>query len=544
MNHKLGNYIIAAFFLNVFAIMSVGGVCIVMVRDMVRNISELEAESSYVSRIYDMNNKIQETVFLVHNSVIDLDKELLNHALVIINEVQQTSERYQEEESRRYEDEPEMLLHFDKINDNLDSIQETLQYAYANFTTATPVTETRLKSLESYGYNVQNLMEAINAVHFKSINELVRQSFTKMHYILFLYLTSSLVGIMASVVGYIVLARNTITPIINLAAATEKVASGDLGVRVATGSHTEIGTLYSTFNMMTERLQEHKKKREDFSRELERKVEERTAELRASEESLRRTQADLVRMEKIATLGQIATSVNHEIKTPLNVLYMNLQLLNKKINQCSVSDDTLKKGMLDITGLINNEIGRINEIIEEFVKYARFPAPDIKENDINAILRAIGEMVSQSARDAGVEVEVEVGDAPERVLVDGKKMTQALLNLGMNAIEAMPEGGTLTLLSKREGDKVHLSVVDTGKGIAPNELEHIFDPFFTQKEGGMGFGLSIVQRIIEDHKGRITCRSEVGKGTTFEIVLPADGGAPPQPPADIPEENDTEDSHR
>lgn len=521
MKHKLGNYIIAAFFLNVFAIMSVGGVCIIMVKDMVNNISALKAESSYISRLYELNNSIQDTIFLVHNPAIELDKELLDHALSKVEQALEKTELYREEEIANYQDKTGIRLNFEKIGNNLQAIQDTLEYTRANFTAATPLEEERLKQLKSYGYNIQNLMGTINTDHFANIDKLVNQSYTKMYYILFLYLVSSMVGIMASVVGYIVLSRNTIAPIIDLANATEKVASGDLGVRVKTGSHTEIGTLYNTFNLMTEKLEEHKKQRENFRRELEKEVEERTAELKASEESLRQTQAELVRMEKIATLGQIASSVNHEIKTPLNVLYMNLQMLNKKINTCDVENHELKQEMLDITNLINNEIDRINEIIEEFVKYARFPAPDFQENNINDILAKIGDMISQKAEGTGVSVDIQTEDRPDYIMVDDKKLTQAILNLCTNAIDAMPEGGSLTLKSRRKNEHIILTVTDTGKGIPSENLEHIFEPFFTQKEGGTGFGLSIVKRIIEDHKGQIYCHSEPGKGTTFEIILPA-----------------------
>ncbi|NOQ45110.1 MAG: hypothetical protein GQ559_00280, partial [Desulfobulbaceae bacterium] len=228
---------------------------------------------------------------------------------------------------------------------------------------------------------------------------------------------------------------------------------------------------------MTKNLEKHKNRQEEFNRELERLVEERTAKLKASEDSLRKTQKDLVRMEKIATLGQIASTVNHEIKTPLNVLYMNLQLLNKKIRQSNIEESDLKGSMLKITSLINNEIVRINGIIEEFVKYARFPAPDFSRNDLNKIVRQIAEITSESASDANVSIEVAEDKTIEPVLLDDKKITQALLNLCMNAIQAMPEGGTLRLATQKEGDHVVLSVADTGKGIDPDDLQKIFEPF-------------------------------------------------------------------
>ncbi len=516
MKQKLRNYIFSAFLLNVFAIVSIGGLSILMVRAMVSNISELEGESGHISRIYDMNNRVQEKIFLVQTSFVDLDEKLLEHASSTIEEVRRAVAFYKYEEINKNEVE----LLFGKIESHLAKIAEILNNTRRKITLGQPVDRTELKEMESLGYRIQNLMEAINSVHFKSIRDLVSDSNTKVYYILFLFLTSSLVGIMASGVAYIVLARNTIMPIIDLATATEKVASGDLGVRVKTGSHTEIGTLYSTFNTMTEKLQEQQQQQDNFSFELEMMVEKRTDELRSSKESLRKTQADLMRVEKIATIGHIATAVNHEVKTPLNVLSMNLQLLNKKIKKCTIPEEKQKDNMLETIAIIDNEVSRINEIIEEFVTYARFPAPDFKENDISKIITDIGEMVYQSAKKANVSVEIGPDENLPPVLLDEKKIIQALLNLCMNGIQAMPDGGTLRLGCTEQGGGILITIEDNGNGISPSDLKQIFEPFFTKKEKGTGFGLAIVQRIVEDHGGQITCHSELGQKTVFAIFLP------------------------
>ncbi|MFP7756112.1 ATP-binding protein [Thermodesulfobacteriota bacterium B35] len=525
IKRKLANYILAAFFLNIFAIISVGGVCIILVRDMARDNEKMKTETEYVVRIYDMNNKIQEAVFLVQNSVIRLDRDRLRYALSVVGDVEREVALSKEEETDRGEYGLKMFLLFQQMEENVRAIKRLLHGIDSRFDGTGPVDKGILKELERRGYRIQKLVESINRAHFGTIEKLVDESNGKMYYILFLYLTSCAVGIVASCIGYIALTRYTIIPIMHLAEATERVTFGDLSVRVQTDSKTELGALYSTFNLMTRNLQEHERQQEEFNRELERLVEERTAELRASEASLRKTQKDLLRMEKIATLGQIASTVNHEIKTPLNVLYMNLQLLNKEIRKAQVREQPQKEKMLKITSLINNEIVRINGIIEEFVKYARFPAPEFDRNDLNAIVDQIAEIVHQSASDAGVRIEVEKDGSLEPIMLDEKKITQALLNLCMNAIQAMPEGGTLKLSTRREDAHVLLRVSDTGKGIEAADLEKIFEPFFTKKVQGMGFGLAIVQRIIEDHGGQISCESEPGKRTVFTIRLPIDSGS-------------------
>ncbi|MBI5558562.1 MAG: HAMP domain-containing protein [Deltaproteobacteria bacterium] len=521
MKRKLSSYIGAAFFINVFAIISVGGICILMVNDMVRNISHLEQESENVARIFKLNDKIQKAIFTVHSSIVDYDFSPQPDVIQIINQIEEELRAYKEDEfmERSPHVNEEMIL-LDKLQDNLINIRQVLDEIYHDLLIASPLDEAGFKKLEGFGFNVHNLTQSINDVHFRTVSALVKESYSKMYFILTLYLACSFVGILASCVGYMVLTRHTIKPIINLATATEKISSGNLGIRVDTDSETEIGTLYHSFNAMTEKLQEHEKKRDDFNRTLEILVQERTSELRESEESLRRTQSELVRMEKIATLGQIATSVNHEIKTPLNVLYMNLQLLIRKINQCQVEENHLKQGMLDLTEIINNEIARINEIIEEFVKYARFPAPNIKGHKINKIMADIAEMINQNAQEANIAIEVMPDDTLDILQVDEKMMIQAMLNLCMNAIQAMPYGGRLRLESSKEEECAKIVIADTGEGIAADDLDKIFDPFFTKKDGGLGFGLAIVQRIIENHNGAITCKSEVGKGTIFEITLP------------------------
>lgn len=521
MKRKLSNYIAGAFILNVFAIITVGGICTLMVRDMVRNISRLEDESTNVARIHRLNNRIQQVAFLVQDASVDVDhtaKQDINHAL---DKAEGDLLAYMEEEKLRqhtFHIDEELLL-LEKIRDNITGIRQVLPEVIAASYPANPPANA-IRQLQRFAFHIRTITQSVSDVHFKIVSELVLESYNKMFFILILYLTCSLVGILASCVGYVVLSRHTIKPIINLAKATRKISGGDLAIRVATESETEIGTLYQSFNAMTAKLQEHERKREDFNRMLEQLVKKRTRELVESEESLRRTQSELVRMEKIATLGQIATSVNHEIKTPLNVLSMNLQLLIRKINQCPVEGEAMKQGMLDLTAIINNEIDRINGIVEEFVKYARFPPPEIRDNDLNRLLADMAEMISQNAQDAEVAIELDLDDTLPPCPLDAKMMVQALLNLCMNAIQAMPYGGVLRIASKRLGDKATIRVADSGHGIPAADLDHIFDPFFTKKEGGLGFGLAIVQRIVEDHHGAILCESAEGRGTTFTITLP------------------------
>ncbi|MBU0485775.1 MAG: HAMP domain-containing protein [Proteobacteria bacterium] len=523
---KLGNYIIIAFVINVFAIMSVGGVCIMMVRDMVRNINLLEQESIDVSKADDIKNKIHKTIDSINQAVIKADKDYLIYASNIIEDVENEMAIYLANKmvSMPGHDRQEIKL-LQEIQAKLGKIKNLIPPIYEKFSTSGLLSQTDLQTLERSGMTVQNLAEKLNRIHFEDIASRVQDSYSKMYFILFLYLVSSGIGILASCVGYIVLTRNTISPIKSLASATKKVAAGDLSIRVDTRSETEIGALYRSFNVMTEKLQSHEKRRDEFSRELEKQVAERTMELREANNSLRHAQDELVRLEKIAIMGQMAATVNHEIKTPLNSLYLNLQLLTRQINKCENEDPAVKEKMLKVTSIIDGEIIRISEILEEFVKYARFAPPELKEKDLNNIINKIAEMLTQSAREARVEIKLTLAEDLGPVMLDEKKITQAVLNLCVNAIHAMPNGGILVIDTAKLEHNITITITDNGTGIAEEDQKRIFEPFFTKKEKGMGFGLAIVQRIIEDHHGWITCSSEEGEYTIFEIVLPTTAAA-------------------
>ncbi|MBU0479973.1 MAG: HAMP domain-containing protein [Proteobacteria bacterium] len=521
---KLSRYIIAAFFLNIFAIMSVGAVCISLVGNLVNNIKEIKVESEDVFTANDVNIKVSQIIYAIDKAIIKADRQHLNYASDIIHDLIGEVNAFLADRAElgHDRDEQEKLGNILPI---LQQISEKVTILLEN--PANIMFDPELvKDLGKLGSRVQAKTVELKDYHAPIITTLVDDSYHKMRSILALYLLSSLIGILASIVGYIILTRNTITPIMNLARATQDVASGDLSVRVDSRSQTEIGALYQSFNLMTSQLENHEQKRVEFANELERQVEARTAELREANENLKRTQSDLVRMEKIATLGQIASSVNHEIKTPLNSLYLNQQLLARKIRKYDWHDDKTRDSLLSVTDIIDNEIKRISEILDEFVQYARFAPPNLMECNVNDLVVELLRMVGESAREAKVEIVSELVDGPLNAMIDRKKITQALLNLSVNAIHAMPDGGHLKLITQRtKNGEIVIRVADDGIGIKEQDLKKIFEPFFTTKEKGTGFGLAIVRRIIEDHRGKITCRSKVGEGTEFEIVLPEPGAA-------------------
>lgn len=316
------------------------------------------------------------------------------------------------------------------------------------------------------------------------------------------------------------LLKNVVRPIKTLVLATTEFAEGKLHKRVYTDSKNEIGQLYNSFNLMAEKLQGNDEFLRKFNEELEKKVRERTIELQSANEQLQKTQNALIRTEKIAAVGQIAAGVTHEIKNPLNSLSINAQMLIRELADKFGPDSSAHESAT----LIKSEINRINNILEEFVKFAKFPEPRLVDNDINQIVREVADLISESVKDSGIALRVSLQENIPGIKLDNWQFREVLINLTQNAISAMKDGGELELQTVLADNNVVVRVKDTGEGIPESNLERIFTPFFSTREGGLGLGLSIVQRIVESHGGRINCTSSTGVGTVFEVVLPLERG--------------------
>jgi two-component system NtrC family sensor kinase len=311
-----------------------------------------------------------------------------------------------------------------------------------------------------------------------------------------------------------------VNPIKELADTTNEFAGGKLEKRVVTGSTTEIGQLYNSFNRMAERLQENDEILRKFNEALENKVQERTIELRDANVQLHKTQNALIRTEKVAAIGQIAAGVTHEVKNPLNSLSINTQMLLRDLSDKFGEDSSV----YETATLIRYEINRINNILEEFVKFAKFPEPQFFENDINQVIQEVSDLMMENARESDVAINLTLQEGIPLFKFDARQFKEVIMNLCQNAINAIKENGSIEIVSSMAKENVIIHVSDAGEGIAEKNLGNIFSPFFSTKEGGMGLGLSIVQKIIESHGGKISCTSKVGTGTDFEIILPLERG--------------------
>jgi len=240
-------------------------------------------------------------------------------------------------------------------------------------------------------------------------------------------------------------------------------------------------------------------------------------ELSTYVQQLKESQEQLIQAEKLTSLGQMAASIAHEINNPLAGVLVYTQLLSKK-----VAGDTLKEEeALDYLSKMESEVSRCSRIIRNLLDFARQTEPTLRLVDIHQVIEQVLAMVGHQAQLQNVEVVKDFSPSLPKVMADFDQLQQIFTNLTLNAIQAMPDGGRLTIRSSAVDGEVMIDVQDTGCGISKENMGKLFTPFFTTKAKGkgVGLGLAVVHGIIERHKGRIKVQSEVGKGTTFSVYL-------------------------
>jgi PAS domain S-box-containing protein len=239
---------------------------------------------------------------------------------------------------------------------------------------------------------------------------------------------------------------------------------------------------------------------------------------------INRLELQLRRADKLAALGTLAAGVAHEVKNPLHALSLNLHLLTQELTAPERPDAEIT-GYLDI---LRAEIQRIHRIVENFLRFARPPVPETKPIDLNGTIERVLSLVAFEAVARGVEIRTQLDVTLDSIPADEGQLSQVFLNVAINALQAMQPGDTLTVHTRLDGAFVEALFKDTGDGIRPEHLPHLFDPYFTTRPAGVGLGLAIAHRIVEGHHGTIDVDSEVGAGTAVVIRLPWAGpsGAP------------------
>jgi two-component system sensor histidine kinase HydH len=239
--------------------------------------------------------------------------------------------------------------------------------------------------------------------------------------------------------------------------------------------------------------------------ESHRKLKEQTEILFQTEEQLRRA-------DRLSALGELSAGMAHEIRNPLGSIKGAVEILKD-----DYGPDAPKQEFIQI---LLKETDRLNQIVQEFLSFARPKPPELKQEDVNEVIESVLTLTAQPARTARVAIEKHLDRSIGKRDLDAGLLKQAFLNLVLNAIQAMPGGGTMTVVSARNDSGIEVNIVDTGTGISPENLKKLFSPFFTTKQDGTGLGLAITFRIIQNHHGTIDVDSVPGKGTTFTVRIP------------------------
>lgn len=291
------------------------------------------------------------------------------------------------------------------------------------------------------------------------------------------------------------ISRRFTRPVTELARAAQRVTAGDLEFAVTTTGQNEVGTLSRTFNEMIVGLRRN--------RELE---------------------EQLQRAERSAVVGRLASGIAHEIRNPLNFMNLSIDHLQTRFMSPPKTEQEVEATRTEAThilGLIKDEIGRLNRLVSDFLSYGRPAKMKVREINAHVLLEEVIGIVHTQAEQQGVKIHLHV---PEKdgahFEADAEQIKTCFSNLVINAVQAMPQGGELDISASQAGSMIIFEFQDTGTGIEAEPIEQIFEPYYSTKETGIGLGLPLTKKLIEDHGGEIKVSSERGKGTRFVVSLP------------------------
>ena len=293
-------------------------------------------------------------------------------------------------------------------------------------------------------------------------------------------------GILLAIIFSLWIAARVSRPVEELARAAEEVASGSWDTQVPVRGRDEVAVLARSFNHMTGELSNQRDR--------------------------------LVQSERVAAWRELARRLAHELKNPLFPLQLTVENL---VRARQLPEAEFDEVFNESTQTLGMEIGNLKKIIGRFSDFSKMPKPELERVDAREAVERVRALYAVASEEGPkIMVKTDVDNRAMPLMVDPELLHRALSNLVLNAKDAMPEGGTVTVSARAKGDAVELRVADTGQGLTPEECERLFTPYYTTKLHGTGLGLAIVQSVVADHAGTITVESGNGRGTTFVITLP------------------------
>lgn len=344
------------------------------------------------------------------------------------------------------------------------------------------------------------------------LRDIYRQGQASIHY----FISSLLaVGLVFGSVMLLLLERLVLFRLARLSATVSSIgAHSDFSARVSMTGRDELSSLASVINGMLTALEQSQSELRHYSERLEELVEERTKELKE-------THQKLLKSERLVAIGEIAAMVGHDLRNPLqvlsNLLYLGNRILKEMPSECI--DVAEKKGMKELFKKVAGQVEYMDKIVSDLQDYAKPLKPELVETSLQQLINdALSTVTVPESVEVFTEIEEDINFP--KLMVDPTPMKRVFTNLFTNALQAMPSGGQLTIRASKTDEAVLVSVEDTGLGIPEENLPKLFQPLFTTKPKGMGFGLPVCKRLVEAHGGNITVKSQVGKGSTFTITMP------------------------
>jgi two-component system, NtrC family, sensor kinase len=467
---KIRRRVIILFLFCVMSVVVFAGFSYQIHRDIGRRLRLLELTGDLFS--YILEARRFEKNFLLYQRPASLEE-----ALSFVQRVEELYSSHEKEILRLEQNpqKPEFIRTLTAYKNVLTKIQtriqprresrETLNYANLE------------DSLRTLGQNLVEITDRWEKQERFQIDRLFQRA-------MFLFLISILIFLGLGILVAFYLGRLLVRPLDQMQAAMEKIAHGDFTPIPEESSSQEFRSLFRAFNRMSHELEEH--------------------------------QEQLLQSRKIAAIGTLTSGIAHELNNPINNIILTAEALQEDFSQLPQEE------ALAYIHDVLVQADRASEIVKGLLDFSRSERPEFEPLTITKVVDDTLKLVRNQIILSGIQVDKDIPPETPLIYGDRKSLQQVFLNLFINAVQAMPDGGTLTIGVHTEDGQLKINVQDTGAGIEPGDLPHIFDPFYTTKEvgRGTGLGLSVTYGIIEKHGGHIEAHSNKGEGTTFTIVLP------------------------